>query len=464
MTDTPFFLSAADAETIHQATLEVLEQTGLRLENKRAEALLRDHGATESNGRICIPAGLVNEALAAAPSHFTVYDRSGAPSLELTNGRNYFGPGSDALYQVDRDSGDVRDSRLRDVGANAFLADAVGYDFVMSMALPQDVGPEALYPATFAEMVKHTTRPIVSTGVSAEDFMRINEIAGIVSDGRNREQPTFLAYLEPLSPLFLDEVGVDKLIYCAENGIPIIFAAGANCGVLAPVSPEGGVVQGGAESLAGLVIAYLVNRDVKFIYGANSASADMRSGFVCYGAAEWARTVAMYADMGRYYNLPSWGTAGCSDAFEIDGQAAWEAYRGIMTALQSCSTLVHDMGYLCFGELYDSRMILLAKEMLDEARQLLQPADLSDEALSVKVINEVATSSSIYLAHPDTARNHRRKLWSSKVINRTKIGQPQEPQREKLARRVAEITAAHDVPSLAPEKQEEIDALLATLS
>ena len=51
----------------------------------------------------------------------------------------------------------------------------------------------------------------------------------------------------------------------------------------------------------------------------------MRSTIVSYGDPVWFKTTAMYADLGKFYGLPSWGTAGSSDSFEVDAQAALEA-------------------------------------------------------------------------------------------------------------------------------------------
>ncbi|MBT4267912.1 MAG: hypothetical protein HN580_09785 [Deltaproteobacteria bacterium] len=460
----PFFLSNSQAEQVHQATLEVLEQTGIFLDNEEAETLLLTAGARKKGDRVTIPKEVVEKALSEIKHSTTIYDRNGEPALKLENGSNYFGPGSDALYQRDINTGKIRESRLEDVTYNVKLADALGFDFIMSMALPRRLKKEILYPAIFAEMAKNTTRPIVTTCVTLEDIKHIHQIAQIITNENGSSRPFYIAYLEPLSPLRFDKVGIDKLLYCSENEIPFIFGAGANSGVLAPVTPEGGVVQGGAESLAGLVIAFLKNPQAKFIYGSNTSSADMRTGFVCYGAGEWFRTVAMYADMGKYYDLPSWGTAGCTDAMEIDGQAAWEAYRGIMMAVQSRSSLVHDMGYMCFGELYDPLMLVLVIEMLKEAKHLLKPAELTEEALSVKVIHEVATTSSFFLSHPDTAKNHKKRIWNSKLINRSKIGQDYKQQTNRLKNRVREIVSGHNVEPLDLSKDKKITQYLESIS
>ncbi len=462
------FLDRKQAETLHEATLAVLERTGIALDHPEAEELLLAAGATkDDSGRVLLPRALVEAALERAPRQFTMFDRNGEPALDLQAGRTYFGPGSDALYQVDRRTGEIRNSRLDDVRDNVRVADALGFDFIMSMALPRELSARQLYPAVFAEMVGHTTRPMVVTAITVEDIRHTHRLASIVAGGHEQlaSHPLFLAYLEPLSPLTFDRNAVNKLLYCVEHRIPFVFAAGANCGTGAPIRPEGGVVQGGAESLAGLVIAVLKNPDVRFVYGSNTSSADMRSAMVCYGATEWFRTVAMYADMGQYYDLPTWGTAGSTDAKQIDAQAAWEAYRGILLALQCGSCLVHDMGYMSFGELYDARSLVLTMEMVREARHLLAPVDLSAEALSAGVIDEVSRSpNALYLGHPDSARNFRKALFISPLLDRDKVGQGQSDLLARLGKRLDELLASHAPAVLDEKKRAEMDAYLRRLA
>ena len=459
------FLDQKQAETLHRAALTVLERTGIALDHPEAEELLLAAGAhRDSDGRVLLPRDMVQAALARAPRRVTLHDRRGAAALELEVGRTYFGPGSDALYQLDRETEEPRDSRLSDVTANVRLADALGFDFIMSMALPRELPGPRLYPVVFAEMARNTARPMVVTAVTLDDVRHIHAVAALLAGGieRLRRRPFYVMYLEPLSPLIFDRNAVDKLLYCAERGVPFVFGAGANCGTGAPIRPEGGVVQGCAESLAGLVIAQLRDPAARFVFGSNTSAADMRSAMVCYGAPEWPRTVAMYADLARHHGLPCWGTAGCTDAQRLDGQAAWEAYRGIMLALQSGSTLVHDMGYMAFGELYDQRMLVLTMEMVREARHLLAPPDLSEEALSMEVIDDVCRSEALYLGHQDTARGFRKALFISKLINRDKVGVDHEDMLHRLGRRADQLLAAHQVDAPDDEVWRRVAAYLET--
>lgn len=424
------FLTPQKSEKLHEASIRVLEQTGVKLEHEESVDIFLNAGAKKDDERrILIPRKLVNEAIEkvqtkkrGAKGGLSLYDRDGENPVKVEIGKTYYGPGSDALYNIDLKTRERRSSVLSDIRNNVTIADALpGFEFIMSMALPQEIEPKKLYSTVFAEMVKNSSKPIVTTFTNLQDIKQIHEIASIVRGSVEtlKDRPFFIAYLEPVSPLIMDRSGCERLLFCVENHIPILYAAGANCGSGAPVTPEGGVVQGGAESLAGLVLATLKNESAQFIYGANTSAMDMRSAIVCYGDPTWFKTTAMYAELGRFYGLPSWGTAGSSDSFSVDAQAAMEAYEGISLALMAGTTLAHDVGYLAHGELYDARMLVLTDMMIGRVKQILKPVDLSEDALAMDVIDKVARSGGLYLAHPHTSKKFRQSLWlPPKYINR----------------------------------------------
>lgn len=458
-----------EAEKIHIASLGLLEHTGVRVTSDEATTLLLDAGATRDDGdRILIPAALVEEGLEkarATSAEIQIYSRDGEPAMLLRNGDTYFGPGSDALEIRDLDSGEIRRATIADVATNVTVADAVGFDFVMTMALPQDV--PHVYPTLYFEMIQHTTRPAVITATDFESLVQTYRIAEMVAGGAEqlRRRPTVVAYLEPLSPLWMSEDGATKLLFAAENEYPMLWAAGANCGATAPITIEGAVNQANAEFLSGMVVATLKNERARIVSGANCSSMDMRSSGVCYGAPEWARTVAMFAGMGEYYGLPSWGFAGGSDAVEPDFQAGMEAYEGILLALQSGSTLVHDMAYLKRGYLYDPRMLVLSQMMVERARKLLRPLQLTDEGLASVVIDDVARrrdGMDNFASHDHTFEHFREALWiPPRYWERGANHANSLPDR--LTEVTKDILATHKTDPLPDAVQAEVEAYLGSL-
>jgi trimethylamine--corrinoid protein Co-methyltransferase len=417
MVFTPY-LTPQEAAQIHAASLALLQHTGVEVEHQEAAELLLEAGASKDDeGRILILPHMVEEALEkgrASSEQIQLFTRDGEPSILLRHGESNFGPGSDALEIRDMETGELRAATLADVATNVTVADAVGFDFMMTMALPQDI--DHLYPTVYAEMIQHTTKSTVATFASLEDVIQTYHIAAMVAGGEEqlREKPTIVAYVEPLSPLRMVEDVTDKLLFLAEKEYPCLYAAGANSGATAPITSEGAVNQGNAEFLAGMVVATLKNERARLVSGANSSSMDMRTFAVCYGAPEWARTVAMYAGLGQFYGLPNWAFAGGSDAVEPNFQAGMEAYESILLALQTGASLVHDMGYLKRGYLYDPRMLVLTQMMVERAKKLLRPLDLTEEGLAGQVIDDVARergSADNYPAHMHTYQHFRQALW-----------------------------------------------------
>jgi trimethylamine--corrinoid protein Co-methyltransferase len=388
----------------------------------------------------------------------------------MVAGNTVFGTGSDAIWNIDVASGELRTSVMSDVANNTRIVDALDhYDFVMSMALPTDVSQTKLYAAVFAEMVANTTKPIISALTSLTDLQQVHAIAERAAGGAEalRAKPFYGLYLEPISPLHIETSIAERALFCAEQQIPCTFAAGANSGTGAPITPEGGVAQGGAESLAGLVLITLKNPAARFIYGANTTSADMQSVNVCYGAPEWPKTVAIYAELGKHYQLPTWGTAGCTDAHRLDAQAAFEAYEGILLGLQSGTTLAHDVGYLAYGSLYDARFIVLCDAMIGRAKHLLRPLDLSEDTLGLEAINEAARTSTPYLAIEHTALHFRDCLWMPpSFINRSKMESynSERPLNDLLGERVSEILDSHRPTPLSDAVADSISSYVAELT
>ncbi|NOZ73371.1 MAG: hypothetical protein GXP38_15960 [Chloroflexi bacterium] len=461
-------LSAKQAAQLHAASLAVLSRTGVKVDHPEVKDLLLSAGAHEDDeGRILIPAHLVHEALEKVrrtSAHIQLFSREGEPSILLEAGRTYFGPGSDALEIRDIHTGEIRPAVLDDVATNVTVADAVGFDFMMTMALPRD---EHVYPLVYAQLIQNTSRPAVVTAAGFDDMRQTYRIAEIVAGGEEelRARPTLVAYVEPISPLHFDEEGMAKLLFMAENEYPTLFAAGANCGATAPVTITGAVTQANAEFLGGLVVATLKNERARLVSGANTSSMDMRTAAICYGGPEWGRTVSIFAGLGEFYGLPSWGYAGGSDAEEPNVQAGMEAYESILLALQTRSTLAHDMGYLKRGYLYDPRMLVLTRLMVERGRKLLAPLDFSPQALAADVIDDVArvhAGVDNFPSHEHTFEHFREALWMPPAY--WERGQGLDASLpDLLTEAVKDILDTHKPTPLAADKVAAINAYLETL-
>jgi len=255
---TPQFrlLTESQIKDFHFATLHVLEETGVRVDNKEALIILHEAGARIADKNIVkIPAYLVENAIASAPSTVTLYHRDQSKKMILEGNRYYYGTGSGCPFTYDIETGELRSTKKADTQNHAVIADFLpNIDFVMSMGNCNDVPPESVYSHEFEAMVTHTTKPLCFTAETLNHVKKIYDAASIISGGMDefRTHPFAILYDEPQAPLCHPYQAVKKLLYCADENLPVIYAAGVSAGGTGPVTLAGAVVQANAEELSGL--------------------------------------------------------------------------------------------------------------------------------------------------------------------------------------------------------------------
>ncbi len=421
-------LNRDQAKAIHVAALEILEKTGIKMEHSGALEMLAGAGGRVSKGNwVKLPAYLVEEALGSVPHQFTLYDQQGNKAMHLVNGNSFFGTGSDTMFTLDIDTGERRRTVLQDVANFAKLVDGLEHiDFMMSMANPSDVPVEDVYVYDFAEMTRNTNKPIVFIADSGKDTTKIHEIACLIAGGEAelQDKPFLLNYSEPISPLLFPENSMEKLIFCAAKNIPICFPSGSNAGGGAPITLAGALALGIAENLAGLVVHQLAGKGAPFLFGPNVAALDLKSAIISYGCPEWSLTQAALADMrDEIYDLPTWAFAGASDSKVMDAQAGAEAMFSIITALLSRSNMIHDVGYMEYGNTSSLEMITMNNELIAMSRFFVDGIPINPDTLALEVIERVAKggADSIFLSDTHTFAHFRQAQFHSQLLDRSRF-------------------------------------------
>jgi trimethylamine--corrinoid protein Co-methyltransferase len=447
-------LSDEQIQAIHHTSLDILSRTGIVMKHRAAQDLLLNAGAWESGGRIKIPEHLVMGALGSAPSRIPMYDRLGRLTMPLEEGKVFFGPGSDCPFTMDLETGERRQATAGDVRRIAQLCDGLEQiDFIMGMGTPWDVPTLDHHLHSFIAMIRGSVKPNVYTARDRADMEDIYRIACAVAGGETelREKPFIMHYAEPISPLLYNYESVDKLLFCAEKGIPVTYPPSPNTGGGGPITVAGALTLGNAECLAGLVLTQLVRPGTPFLYGMNIAALDMKSAIVSYGAPEWPLAMAAWTDIGRYYGLPVWGAAGATDSKVVDAQAGIEATVTIMTAFLSRCNLNHDVGYIEYGTTSSPEMLVIADEIIRDARFVVGGVEISDRTLAREAIH-CAKPGGGFLADDHTLDNWKWAQWRPMVIDRMRYDTWLEKGRKDMARRANErarkILSEHRVPPL----------------
>jgi len=444
---------------IHEASLTVLARTGIEMKDERARDLCAAAGAAVEGSRVRLPAALVDAALASAPRSWTLRPRGGdtAP-LELRDGAGYSGSGPDCLYVSDPETGERRRALLADVERAARVAEALpNIDFVMSMALPDDVENEVVDVVQFGAMLRGTRKPIVvSSPFGGETLHTMHEMAAACG-----EAASFACLAMSSPPLMLDDVACSKTLACADLDIPLVLAPSVSAGAQGPASITACVTVANAEVLAGLVVHQLGKAGAPFLMGVGTGVMNMQTAVDVYnGPGVWLGNQAQL-DVIRWYGLPSWHYTGHSDSKALDEQ--WALELGIATIMGSLSrsTLLHDVGYLESGMQSALEGLVLGDELAGYARAILEELPVDDEAIALAEIEAVGPGGN-HLGTRMTRRDHRR-YWRPSLIDQNTherwAGGGRTTLLERVRARLAEILAAEPTFALDAATERALDEL-----
>jgi trimethylamine--corrinoid protein Co-methyltransferase len=431
-------------EQIHMATLEVLERTGIKLTHPKALELLSGAGARVDGDRVRIPSWMVEDAIRKAPKRLVLGKRTGERSVTLERDKSYFGPSLDCIDYMDPVT--HRRSRFlsRHVETTAALCDALpAFDWCMTIGMAHDVAPELADRIVARKTMQFCEKPLVFCCKDTNSIKDIYEMALLFCGGKDKfdRAPTIVHYSEPISPLVYYDPAVDKILFCAENNIPLInFPAPQACGS-SPATFAGTIVQAGAESLSGLVIHQLVNPGAPFIYGAFATIMDMRTSIFSYGASEMSLMTGALAQLAQHYQLPFFGTAGTTDAKFCDAQAGAEAAFQCLSSAAVGSGLVHDCSsWMDHGNLVSPEFMVLANDIVTSVKHYMGGIPVTKETLALDVIDKVGPGGH-YLTEQHTM-DHFKEIKYSELFERQVYANWEKEGSQTLEQRLQKLTLA----------------------
>ncbi|MCD4699973.1 MAG: trimethylamine methyltransferase family protein, partial [Phycisphaerae bacterium] len=284
------FLNEDQVEAIHNAALTILEKTGIVVHCDKTVELLFSLGCKVfDKNRVCIPPYLVEEAVQSTPAVVHIYNRKGERAMALGERKSYWGTGSDTPFTLDYITEQKRQTSLEDVKNFAITLDALkNMDFLMCMAVANEISPSIADKHHFITMASHTTKPLVFTASSRENLKDIYEIACDIAGGEQefQQKPFIILYTQPPAPLIPPQDSLEKMLFAVEHGIPVIYSAATTAGQNGPVTLAGAAALSVARNLSGFVIAQLKRKGAKMITTLHSSSMDPRTAIHTYSSPE----------------------------------------------------------------------------------------------------------------------------------------------------------------------------------
>lgn len=460
-------INEAQIEQIHNATLEVLERTGVKITHPRALELLDAAGARIEGDRVRIPAWMVEDAIRKAPSRLVLGNRTGQRTIFLEGDKSYFGPSLDCIDYMDPATHERIRFTSEHVKQTAALCDGLeSFDWCMTIGMADDVPSEIADRVVARNVLEHCEKPLVFCCNDTNSLKDIYEMALMICGGKDNfnKAPFIVHYSEPISPLLYYDPAVDKIIYCAENHIPLINFPAPQAGGTSPATFAGSIVQASAESLSGVVLAQTASPGASVIYGAFTTIMDMRTSIFSYGAGEMSLMTAALAQMAQYYGLPFFGTAGATDAKFCDAQAGAEVAFQCLCAATVGSGLVHDCSsWMDHGVMVSPEFMVLANDVVDTVKHFMDGVAVTEETLALELIDKVGPGGH-YLREKHTL-NHFREIKYSELFDRSVYSQWMSAGGKKFEQRLQELTLKkmeHRARPLPAEVVRELDRMQAS--
>ena len=189
----------------------------------------------------------------------------------------------------------------------------------------------------------------------------------------------------------------------------------------------------------------------------------MKTTVVSYGSPEWMLCSGAIAQMGRSYNLPTWGTSGASDSKVVDAQAGMEAMLSVYNSLLTKNTLVHDNGYIDSGLTSSLEMVLLADEAIAMAKYLVSGITVNETTLALDAIRRVEPGKG-FITDQHTFDNWDKDPYHSERLDRNVYdnwaNKGSKDMFSRLNDEVKKILKTHNINKLSDDQEKKIEEIL----
>ena len=460
-------LTREDLERIHEASVRVLEETGMVFQSRRALDLFARHGAKVSDNTVYLNKKLIEEALGQCPANIKWRARNSKHSVEIGQGL-HVQAGGGSVYIEDlvqgRRPGKLEDFKnIQKLYQSSQVIDIAGFTPVDTA----DVKPEHKHLLMQYEILKHTDKPVhghVCGGRQADQMLDMIEIVFGEEDLLKKHHVMGLS-INTISPLQFGEEQLDTLFAYVNRNQIIIAAPMAIGGVSAPLSHVGMTVLVNAEILAMITLIQLINPGNPVIIGPSSSFADLRTGVYSAGIPDGMLHLITQIQLSKeLYNIPTRVLSGACDSKVTDAQAGFETMQNLMLSILGGADLIaHACGVLDGLMTISYEKILIDEELIRRAIYLKErPVSVTDEALSIDTIKEVGPGGS-YLMH-ESVFNNCRDLFQFDVSDTSNYAEWKRSGSRDIVQRANELyldrLAAAPESLLAPEHEQALTAYL----
>jgi trimethylamine--corrinoid protein Co-methyltransferase len=402
-------------EAVHNFSLQILDDTGVRVDSERAITALTAAGARAEGDRVRVPADLVRWALAAVPTHIDLYDRRGEAAFRLGDGaETRFGIGVTSLNYQDPTTDEIVKFQRRHMEMMVRLGETLpSFDAIATVGVIQDIEAQQADLYATLEMVANSTKPLVLLVSEESAFATVLDLVEAVH-GDLASRPFIVPYFNPVTPLVINQGTVDKMWTTIERGLPFIYSNYGMAGATMPITPAGILALLNAELLAGLVLSQLIKEGAPVVLGMLPAYFDMRGMGNFYDPLTYLLDLAC-AEMMAHYQLPHCGTSGSGMGWGADLIAAGHHWTNHLLSCLGKVGLAPFVGDNLGSTSISPASIVYADEVIAQTRRIAAGFAIDEASAALADIAEVGPAGNFLMA-PSTLESFRTAYFQSAIF------------------------------------------------
>ena len=401
-------LTQEQVEKLHDASLEILEDAGLKVRYEPARELFRKHGCAVEEERVRFPRAVVEKYRKLVPPSFTFHARDPKFDKTIPQDSPVIVTASSAPDIIDPATGVERRAESKDIARIAHLINELpGYDIFSISTLADDAPADQFTISRLYPSIKYCLKPIRVTTTDMKDTLKVMELAYIVAGGEEayKAHPFLTHHYCPIvSPLTMDNLSTENVMFFVKEGLPVYPTIVPNAGLTSPMSMAGTLAQGNAEFLAGLMLMQMTKEGTPTIYATLGTVADMRSGAYTSGAIECGMLHMAFAQMARYYNVPSGGYVGLTNSKLNDAQSGYETGMSGIAGLLGGMDMFNIGGLIDALKTFDFGKAVIDDEIAQMMKRMKRGVSFSDDDLGIDLIKQIGPGGSFITAKHTTSR------------------------------------------------------------
>lgn len=441
-------LSRDDMERIHDSSLRMLRDIGVRIESPEVVSLLEAAGARVDGETVHMDEGVVSNALESVPKSVRICSRNGTDRTIPGDGVQLISTDGQPPAVLDLELGRKRASTLKDLVEMVLIADALpDVDFIWPPVVATDMPTARSSFYEFLVSIANSSKHIQHGAATSEEARFQIEVGAAIlgSEEALRERPIFSDVCTPISPLRYDQGEVEALVTLARAGVPVVNLSMAIAGAVTPISVAGSLAVVNAENLCGLTIGQLANRGAPCLYSSFSGVMDLKAGVFLCGTPEGMLMDSAAVQMARRYGIPCCAGGPSNAARTLSAEAACQSAFTAMAAVAAGADMMVGLGGVDRAGMMSREKIVMDAEAHRWLRRLAAGVEVNDITLGFDALERQGPGGT-FLSDPHTLRLMRKELLIPQVTHHHSGPVPAAGTDEMLGhakRRVAEILETH---------------------